>query len=97
MGVESTYYITRSYAIERITTIAKLFLDKNWKELEEETSENDFSNEDIVSKYSFKELITYLDVEKLSDSMLEDIIDKPFFRKSLYENYFITETGERPD
>jgi len=83
MSVKSTRYITREVAIARIEEIARLVNDKNYRGIEEVTCE-DYSVQDFVER-AFTE---YPDLTRLTDGMLEGIMDMPFFRFSMFDRYF---------
>ena len=94
MSIKSTSYITKERAIERIQFIANLLIENEYREIEENVSESDFSVQDFVMDVDNRMLAAshLKDIEKYTDSMIEDIIDEPFYRFSMFDNYFI---GER--
>jgi hypothetical protein len=87
MGIQSTMYISRETAIDRILKIVKLKKEKNYRELEEVTSD-DYS----VAHFVDKEEDLLVDKETLTrwtDTMLTDQMDQAFYRFSLFDNYLI--------
>ena len=87
MSIQSTVYINRKFAIERIIDICTLVQTHNFVELAENTFE---PNEDINNV----EHIMVLDVDyvaALSNHQLETIMDWPFIRLSMFDNYIIRE------
>ena len=94
MGIQSTMDITREEAIVRIIKIDHLALYKKYSSLEETTFEPDFSVENFVEKYHQMLSINSFKIDLLTeytDEMLEKIMDKPFYRYSMFDNYLIKE------
>lgn len=90
MGIQSTSNISRETAINRILKIDALIADKNYRELESETSEHDID----LAEYVNKAEPLNVDEETLlkwTDTMLEDKMDEPFYRLSMFDNYLIRE------
>jgi hypothetical protein len=101
MGIQSTRYITREAAIERIFVILLMATNNKFREIESVTNEND--NQDgwcwpiweIEEKlWSVYPHLKDVPLEDWLDTMLSDVMDKPYFRHSIFENYIINETGE---
>lgn len=90
MGIQSTQYLTREEAIDRITEIANLIKTKNYRLLDQKTFETNFNLQEFVDNW---EPIDLTNINNWTDRMLEDYIDKPFFRHSLFENY-VVDIGE---
>jgi hypothetical protein len=90
MGAESTSYISRENAIERIVTIAELIVNKKYQNLELNSSEEE---NDIVEAVAIRieNAQEYLNqnLQRYTDKMIEDIIDSSYYRHSMYNNYFI--------
>lgn len=92
MSVQSTICILREDAIERILKINELLKMRNYKAIDETTTETD-------SVQWFVNNIKPLDddIESLNywtNDMIQDKINDPFYRKSEYENYAIFNTEE---
>ena len=86
MGIKSTQYIHRRDAIHRIKVICNCVDTKNYKLLEDICLESDENVESFVDNCDTS---FFVGIYNYSDSMLENIIDKPFFRFSMFDNYFI--------
>ena len=86
MGIQSTVDITRDQAIDRIIKISGLIKTKNYKGLLEESSEPDYKLKEFVDSWN---PIDLTNINNWTDEMLEDCMDKPFFRFSIFENYII--------
>lgn len=93
MGIQSTSWIPREEMIARILKIDRLLQDKDYRGIEESSSEHDVSVQSFVDnnepKYFSKEQL-----ERFTDSMLEDIMDQPFFRYSMFDNYIATSDND---
>ena len=84
MSIQTTRWITRENAMNRISFIYKLVQDENYGALV------DSSHEDGIDFFSHKfEELDISNMERWPDSMLEDVMDKMFYRYSLFDNYFI--------
>lgn len=107
MGIKSTQYISRQDAIERISEQVNYLVKGHYYNLQQRSSEDNPLNgsmikylEDeilktsnvIISDLSTLKSLDYLN--HLTDKMLEDIIDLPFIRYSMFENYIINESEE---
>lgn len=89
MGIQSTRDITREQAIDRILEIVDLIKIKNYRKLEEISYETDLNLQEFVENWI---PIDSLNIHSWTNKMLEDYIDNPFFRYSLFDNYLIKET-----
>lgn len=88
MGIKSTVDITRQQAIDRIREIGRFVIDKDYQAVDKETFEPDHCVSTFVDTNSGLDLTG---IEKWSDKMLEDRMDQPFFRYSMFDNYLIRE------
>ncbi len=79
MGIESTQTISRNTAIKRINFISELVKEENFLALEENSYE-EYPPLNI-------EVITITDY--YTNSMLASIMDRSFYRFSMFENYFV--------
>jgi len=84
MGIEVTQTISRKDAIERINFIAQLVKEENYLEIEKNTSE----------EFSPLNIEIFFVTDKYTNGMLETIMDKSFYRYSMFENYFIEDTNK---
>ena len=89
MGIKSTMDITRENAITRINKINEIVADKDYRRLEGTTSEHDHDLRDFVDNGTHP-----TDISKWTNSMLEDLMDEPFYRYSMFDNYSIISEGE---
>ena len=88
MGIQSTSYITREHAIDRITYMADMFIRRDYRKIQAESFDPDIDMWGFVDDWEF------IDVENLenwTDEMLGDYMDRPFFRHSMFDNYLIRE------
>lgn len=86
MGIQSTRYITRETAIDRIRVITNLIKRKDYLGLDSNSFEPDYDIQEFVDNCIIVD-IYYLD--RWTDKMLEDYMDNPYFRFSLFDNYLI--------
>jgi len=89
MGIRSTKYLSREDMIERIKEIDYLILKKRYRDLENCTSEYDYNLRDYVDNYDI--MGCDIDLTQWTDTMLEDKMDEPFYRFSMFDNYLIGE------
>jgi hypothetical protein len=87
MGIQSTQDITRKTAIERIKDVDKCIKEKDYRRLEAISSEHDHA---LIRKFIDNPPDCYNSIiDKYTNQMLEDIIDLPFYRFSLFDNYSV--------
>lgn len=87
MSIQSTVRIDRDIAINRIKEIDKHAKEYDYKRIEQMTSERDDENlTSFVNEYSGPNLEN---IEKWTSKMIEDVIDLPFFRWSMFDNYIV--------
>lgn len=90
MGIKSTSYVTRESAISRILEVDGLLCQKHYRALEATTSEHNYDLEAFVD--STEPLnVTHGCLSRWTDTMLEDKLDEPFYRWSMFDNYYIRE------
>ena len=94
MSIKSTQDITRQNAINRIIEISLLVKDRNFYELEKITNESgDTSFSNFIQEHNwYNSFYDYSDMNtlnKFTNATLEDIMDSPFYRFSIFENYII--------
>lgn len=96
MGIESTRDINRTNAIDRITTIIKHIEEANWVELHQIAKDEDsYFITDYVNTYNdiHKEYLKnnnlFISVSNWPNGYLEEFMDKPGVRYSIFENYMI--------
>lgn len=88
MSIQSTEDITREFAIERICKVVILITDRNYLELENISFEPD---EDIRAFVDNEPVIDLFNIHNWTNSMLVDLMDRPFYRKSMFDNYMTVE------
>jgi len=92
MGVESTNYISRENAIERILFIADLISNDKYRTLEQNTSEEETDLVAVfLNKSFYANIYLETDMTEYTNTMIEEIIDSSFYRHSMYNNYSINE------
>lgn len=85
MGIQSTQEITRERAINRIMDVTLMVIAKDYRGLEATTTETDHS----LSVFIDEENVLRGSLTNWTDKMLEDQLDKPFYRFSMFDNYHI--------
>ena len=89
MGIQSTMNISKERVFERIIKIYQIIVNKEYRILEEESSE-EYLVEDYIDEFVLNDIDIY-NIHKFTNRQLENIIDRPFFRFSMFENYDIVE------
>lgn len=92
MGIQSTMYISRETAIDRILKIAEIKSAKDYREMEKVTGEDYSVSEFIDDGESFN--VDKDTLERWTDEMLTDKMDESFFRLSIFDNYLIEENED---
>jgi hypothetical protein len=85
MGVQSTQYISRDKAISRIYGIVSLKLNHDYKGIGDCTYDPDYS----ILEFIKTDIIDITHVNKWTNSMLAEQMDKPFYRFSMFDNYIV--------
>ena len=86
MSIKSTQNITRAEAINRIRQIVILVYECNYKAIADVSYEPDHNVWNFVNNFTHRD---YASLDKWSDRMLEEVMDEPFFRYSMFDNYLI--------
>jgi len=84
MSIQSTLTIDREDAIRRIQKITICVINKDYRILDEVSFEPDYDPKTFINEASD------IDVKALSKwtcTMLEDQMDEPFYRYSMFDNY----------
>ena len=92
MGVQSTQNISREDAIERILLIHSLIIRKKYRTLEDNTFEHDYNLEEYVNAYD--KSINISDIEEYTDTMIVALMNSPYIRYSMFDNYTIPYEGQ---
>jgi hypothetical protein len=88
MGYKTTRSIDRGMAIKRILQMDALIQDKDYREIESETHENaEYLAELVNSATPLAANETSLN--KWTNTMLSEQMDRPLYRFSLLENYLV--------
>lgn len=91
MSIKSTKNVTRKFAIARITVMLGLFYTKSYRKIEAATAEDHHLRlKQFVDTF---ETVDISGIEEWTNSMLEEILDKPFIRESMFDNYHVVEDG----
>ena len=95
MSIKTTQYINRNDAIDRISTVTLLVKDRNLYELNKITNESYTSFANFLQDHDwYNYFYDYGDIDtlnKFTNDTLEDIMDSPFYRFSMFDNYEIKE------
>ena len=86
MSIQSTAYITREHAIDRITDMAEMFISQNYRKIQAESFDPDIDIHEFVDNWEPSDVDN---LENWTDEMLGDYMDNPFFRHSMFNNYLI--------
>lgn len=89
MGIQSTKYISREFAINRIKEVLLLTKESNYKRLENISNEENVSSLEAFVNNNNKDSINIDSLENYTDNMLEELLNKPFFRETVFDNYSI--------
>lgn len=84
MGIRSTRDVTRAEALERIRKMDSLAINAKFMLIEATTYETG-GLEHFVMNYCAE----HANIDKYTNAMLEAIMDLPFYRYSMFENYII--------
>ena len=99
MSIQYTITISKENAIERICKIINKIDESDWIDLNEicENEDIDFKN-DYINEYNdiykdYTKLIKKFnkDIRFVPNNLLENFLDKPGIRFSVFENYLIKE------
>lgn len=88
MGIQSTAHITRQQAIDRISKIVDAVAHRDYFKVSEVTFETEYDVESFVNE-EVKSIP--FSAERWTNKMLEDQMDKPFYRFSMFDNYIVKE------
>lgn len=86
MSIKTTQDISREDAIGRITKLVHLVGVRNYRGVSETSFEPD---EDVRLFVDNLDLRCFISLEGWADTMLEETMDKPFFRYSMFDNYLV--------
>ena len=87
MSIKSTQHVSREAAIARIAHITALALNKNYIAIEQCSFEHDHEVSEFVNEFIVSPNFDV--IHNWTNKMIEEILDTPFYRFSMFENYFI--------
>ena len=90
MGIKNTKKVSRFWAIKRITTQYCFIKDKRYKDFEKYTCEES-SAQMIINSAG---LIDIDNLDNWTNSMLGELLDKPGYRESMFDNYLVVEDDD---
>ena len=90
MSIQSTKTVTREWAIWRIRHVMEQKKDSNYRVIENITYEP-YGN---IREFVASPVPDIEDIEKWTNGMLEELIDEPFFRESLFDNYDVVDARD---
>jgi hypothetical protein len=89
MSIQSTLDISRTDAISRIRKIQLLLSTFDFLALEADSSEHDIKIDAWLPLHQpTRDEILHL--EQFTNNMIEEIIDQPFYRFSMFDNYCVS-------
>lgn len=89
MSIQSTKSVTREFAIGRITLMLGHIYSKSYRKIEAATTEDHHLRlKQFVDTF---ETVDISNIEEWTSSMLEDLLDKPFIRESMFDNYRVVD------
>lgn len=91
MSIKSTKYVTREWAVERILLVAYHAKHYQYLELQLVTYDPENNLPLFVDHYMLGTQYTEELLSRWTNQMLEEILDKPFYRESMFDNYLIRE------
>ena len=86
MSIKSTMTIPYQEAVDRIKLVASLIKEENYREIEKISFDPDLDVQQFVRDNL---PIDVSNIENWTYEMIEDVLDEPFFRKSMFDNYLI--------
>lgn len=90
MGIQSTRSIAPSMAIARIKTIAHLIKNKRYKYLDETCPTESTAVDTFIDSPEAQvqaRRCCDADLFEWSHTMIEAVLDSPFYRESIFDNY----------
>ena len=91
MGIQSTMNVSRQWAIDRIKRIVSLKREHDYRAIEAITSEVEHTVQDFVD---YTVAIDAYYIEKWTNTMLENALDRPFYRESHFYNHVVVDNPE---
>jgi len=82
MGIQSTRTVSREWALNRVELISTLAVECNFREIQSRSYEDGL---DIRSVKPTDPFVNF------TNDMLSEVLDLPFYRESLFENYLVVD------
>ena len=82
MGIQSTRTVSREWALNRVKLISTLAADCNFREIESRSYEDGLDSRAVRPADPFA---------YFTNDMLAKILDLPFYRETLFENYLVVD------
>ena len=94
MSIQTTRFIDRQYAIERINIINSLVNNGDWVDIIDIINEDEWFCNDLVNNMNdsydeFNSITHRVSITKLPNNILSNVMNLPGYRYSLFENYVI--------
>lgn len=86
MSIQTTIHIPRAQALARITEVSNYLDEKNYRAIGENAFET-YRLDDFFEMESFGDE----NLDNWTNEMLENVMDRPYYRYSLFENYYVIE------
>ncbi len=91
MSIQSTVSVSREWAMYRIRFVSMLVALKDWSGIEQNSFEPDSEPADYFSEVGN---ISLENLDNWTNSMLEQVMDQPYFRQSVFDNYSVENLWE---
>ena len=91
MSIKTTSYITRQEGLERVIEIVGHMKDNNHRAIEKISYESVESLKEVIAdlKPNFDYYLEMCKDNKMSDKELGNLMDMPFIRHSIFDNYLV--------
>ena len=95
MGIQSTTTLEREIALARIEAVYIAFLKKDTRWLSIHCGEHDVSAAEFGYTREQLAKIQITSLDSLSNDQLEELMDLPYIRNSMFDNYHIIDSASR--
>lgn len=95
MSIFTTETVSREWAVNRITTVLSLVEQRNFYELAKITFEPNYTTKDLFlafTQWVRDYPLNLKELNLLTNFMLAEIIDWPWFRETYTTNYFVKDS-----
>ena len=83
VSIQTTKYITRQSAIDRIRKISRMIVEMRYLDIESCSLEYEEEADEVAHVKGVE------NIEQWTNGMLEDQMGLPFYRESIFDNYLI--------